>query len=531
MATARWSKDWKRRESLGSALLQLALVAAVLGLGVYLVYRRGTARKELAQVMREARNTAQRGNREDLRAALGVVDRALKLDTSAADPNAFAAALWTDLWLDHHEPGARDKALESLEKAERAGARTADRYGVEAQHRLAAGDPAAVVTFVEDLRQRGGSGARLFLAEAQALRALGRRSEARASLLAAMDKDYRDGRLACALGEALLEDGTPGAIDTFSRVTLEHPDLVRARLGLALARLLKGEKLAQVEAELTELLARERELSSVERARAEAINAGLLEAQGHYDEALTQAQSALLIEPKEVWAMLFRARALAATGDARAGQAFSALIDAAPAAPLFYFEGAARLQRARQADAATALLDRYEVFFRAVKSPGADGGRADGGEELSPLERDDRYWLARGDLLKSAGHLDGAGAAYERAINAEASNLARAVYAKASLLVARGEPALAQALLANITPPDGSGPPEAYLAMGELLFQRKEWGAGAQSFAFGLTALRAAHAPSTRLTEVLLDVERRLKAGGQRELAKLWMDEARPLAQ
>jgi len=306
---------------------------------------------------------------------------------------------------------------------------------------------------------------------------------------------------------------------------------VRARLGLALARLLKGEKLAQVEAELTELLARERELSSVERARAEAINAGLLEAQGHYDEALTQAQSALLIEPKEVWAMLFRARALAATGDARAGPAFSALIDAAPAAPQFYFEGAARLQRARQSDAAAALLDRYESFFASVKGPGVDGGRADGGRELSPLERDDRYWLARGDLLKSAGHLDEAGSAYERAIDAGASHLARAVYAKASLLVARGEPAQAQAFLANITPPDGTGPPEAYLAMGELLFQGKEWGAGAQSFAFGLTALRAAHAPSTRLTEVLLDVERRLKAGGQRELAKLWMDEARPLAQ
>lgn len=526
MATARWSKDWKRRESLGSALLQLALVAAVLGLGVYLVYRRGTARKELAQVMREARTTAQRGNREDLRAALGVVDRALKLDASAADPNAFAAALWTDLWLDHHEPDARDKAVESLEKAERAGARSADRYGVEAQHRLAAGDPAAVVSFVEDLRQQGGSGARLFLAEAQALRAQGRLSEARASLLAAMDKDYRDGRLACALGEALLEDGTPGAIDTFGRVALEHPDLVRARLGLALARLLKGEKLAQVEAELTELLARERELSSVERARAEAINAGLLEAQGHYDEALTQAQSALLIEPKEVWAMLFRARALAATGDARAAEAFSALIDAAPAAPLFYFEGAARLQRARQPDAATSLLDRYEAFFAAVKRPGADGGR-----ELSFLERDDRYWLTRGDLLKSAGHLEQASTAYERAIDAKASNLARAVYAKASLLVARGEPALAQALLANITPPDGTGPPEAYLAMGELLFQKKEWGAGCQSFAFGLTALKAAHAPSTRLTEVLLDVERRLKAGGQRDLAKLWMDEAKPMAQ
>jgi hypothetical protein len=98
MANSRAPKDWKRRESLGSALAQIALVAVMLALTVYVVYRRGTTRHELAEVMREARAKALNGNRSELRAALGLIDGALQLDPDAADPNAFGAALWIDLF-------------------------------------------------------------------------------------------------------------------------------------------------------------------------------------------------------------------------------------------------------------------------------------------------------------------------------------------------------------------------------------------------------------------------------------------------
>lgn len=523
MANSRAPKDWKRRESLGSALAQIALVAVMLALTVYVVYRRGTARRDLAEVMREARVKALNGNRAELRAALGLLEGALKLDPDAADPNALGAALWIDLFLEHGEPGAKAKATELFDRAKKAGAHGDERFGVEAQLRLEAGDPAGVVSFVEGLRKQGGSGARLFLAQAQALKTQGNLPLARAAFVAAMDKAYRDGRYACALGDELLEEGAIGAIDTFSRVALEHPGLVRAQLGLALAKLLKGERLADVEERLKDTLTHEATLSPPQHARALAINAGLLEAQGHYAEALTEANLALSVEPKEVWAMLFRARALAATAAPGARDAFTALIDASPASPLFYFEGAARLLRAGQSDAAMALLDRYESFFMGVKSPTVDG------KEISFLDRDDRYWLARGDLLKSAGRLDDALSAYEKAIDAKGANLTKAVLAKASLLLAQGKIDPAGERLADITPPDGTGLPEAYLAMGEVQFAKKEWGPGCQSFAFGLTRLRDSHTPLTRLNEIYLDVDRRLKAAGQRELARLWMEEARPL--
>lgn len=520
----RGGRDWKRRESLGSALAQLALAAVLLSAGVYGVYRHGHTREEVSQALREARGLALRGNPADLRAALRAVDRALALDPDGAEANALAAAWWTDLWLDHQEPGAEAKAKASLEKARAAGARSDERFGAEAQHRLAARDFDGVVAFVEGLRRQGGSGPRLRLAEGLARRARGDLAQGRAALVVAMDEGYRDGAYACALGEALLEEGVPGAVDAFTRATTEHPGLVRAQLGLALARLLQGERLDEVERRLQEVLRDERDLSRPQKARALAVEAGLLEAQGRYAEAVRQARSAVSLEPREPWARLFLARALAATADPGASAAFTELVDLAPASPAFAFEGVARLQRAGEAAAAMALLERYEAFFAAVKVEGP------GGAQVPYLERDDRPWLARGDLARSAGRTDEALAAYERAIAAKAGQLPRAVHAKASLLLALGRVAEAGRLLADITPPDGTGLPEAYLSMGEVRFALKEWGAGCQSFALGLARLRDTHAPSSRLTEVLLGVEKRLVAANQRELAKLWMTEAKPLA-
>ncbi len=523
MANSRAPKDRKRRESLGSALAQITLVAVMLALAVLVVYRRANTHRQLSEVMREARAKALNGNTADLRGALALVDRALKLDPNAPDANAFGAAVWLDLWLDHREPGAQAKATELLERATKAGAHGEERFGVEAQLRLQTGDAAGVVSFVEGLRRKGGSGARLFLAEAQAFKAQGNLALARAALLAAMDKAYRDGNYACALGDELLEEGAVGAIDTFGRAVQEHPGLLRAQLGLALARLLKGERLADAEAQVKEVLEHEATLSPPQHARALAVSAGLLEAQGRYADALTEANLALSIDAKEVWAMLFRARALAATADEGASEAFTTLVNTSPASPLFYFEGAARLQRSGKTDAAMGLLGRYEGFFQGVKSPTSDG------KELPFLDRDDRYWLARGDLLKSSSHLDEAMSAYQKAIDAKGANLTKAVFAKAGLLLAQGQTDAAGQLLADITPPDGTGLAEAYLAMGEVQFAKKEWGPGCQSFAFGLTRLRDSHAPSTRLSEVYLDVDRRLKVANQRDLARLWLEEAKPL--
>ncbi len=518
--------EWKRRESFGSAVAQIVVVAVVLAAVVGLVYQRGATKKALADLMRDARATAVRGNVSDLKQALRLTEEALAKDSAAGDPNAFAAALETDLWLLHHEPGADAKAKAALEKAKRADTQTEERYGVEAQLLLAAGDATGAVAFVEELRKKGGSGARIYLALAQALKAQGNLTLARTGFTAAIDKAWRDGNYACAFGEAALEEGTPGALDTFTRVVNQSPELIRGRLGLALARLQRRERLPEVEPLVAEVLARDPELSRVQKARALAITAGVQLAREQLEQAGSTADQALALNADDQWALFYKASALAAKKDAAAVSAFEATIAKAPSAPIFYFEGALRLLRAGHGEAATALLAKYEAFFKNVKNPTADG------KEVAFLERDDRYWLARGDLLKESGKLDEAIAAYDQAIAAKNINLARATVAKASVLMLKRDFDHAGELLQDITPPDGSGQlAEAYLAMGEVLFAKKAWGPGCQNYAYALARLKATQASKERLSEVLLDVDQRLKVAGQGELAKLWLVQAKPLIQ
>lgn len=518
--------SWKKRESLRSALMQVGIVALVLAAAVFIKYRSGANKRELSELMQTARSAAIKGNLSDVKKAVASVDEALAKDSSAGDPNALAAALHTDLWLLHHEAGAEAKAKEYLEKAKKADSKTEDRYGVEAQHLLAAGDAKGAEAFVEELRKRGGSGARIYLAQAMALKAQGNLPLARAAYTAAMDKSWRDGNFACALGEAILEEGSSGAVDTFTKASGQNADLVRARLGLALARVLKRDRVGEAESILKELEGRQAELSSVQKARGMTILAGILELQEQFDAAITTADRALALNADDAWALYFKASALAGKKDPQAAAAFDATVKKAPAAPLFYFEGAMKLQKAGKADAAMALLASYENFFKTVKNTTAEG------KEVAWLDRDDRFWLARGDLFKAMGKMDDALKAYDRAIEAHSVNMTKAYYAKGSALIARKDYDKAADLLRDITPPDGTGQlAEAYVAMGDVLFAKRDWGTGCQNYAYALARMKATQAPREKLNELLGDVEKRLRQANQPSIATMWMKEAKPLIQ
>ncbi|MEW6433876.1 MAG: cellulose synthase [Myxococcota bacterium] len=518
--------DWKKRESFGSALVQILIVGVLLTGAVYFVYKRGANRKELSELMKEARATALKGNAQDLHKALQMAEKGLEKDSSSPDALAFSAALWTDLWLTHREPGAEAKAKEFLDKAKKADAQTDERFGAEALQMIAAGDAKGADAFVESLRQKGGSGARLFHAQAVALQKQGNLKLARQAFKAAMDKQWKDVNLAAAYAEALMLEGVPGAIDALNKATGQNPELFRARLDLALARVQKGDRVGDAEAIVKEVLAREAELSVAEKARASAVQGHIALIQAQSDQAIQLADQALGINPEDVWAMHVKAAGLAQKKDPGAPAALDALLVKAPWAPVFYFEGAADLQQAGMLEQALAVLAKYEGFFKNVKNQTADG------KEEAYLDRDDRYYLARGDVLRAAGKLDDALAAYDKAIAAKNVNITRATYAKAATLMQKGEIDKAGELLLDITPPDGTGQlAEAYMAMGELLFTKKEWGPGCQNYAFALAKMKMQQAPREKLNEVLADVEKKLKDAKQKEIAKLWMEEAKPLIQ
>ncbi|MGV3625395.1 MAG: cellulose synthase [Archangium sp.] len=526
MAEGSDTPNWKKRESFGSALVQIVIVGAVLAAVVFFIYKRGSNKKDIAELVTQARLTAVKGNLADVKKAISTTDEALAKDANAGDPNALNAALYADLALIHREAGADAKAKEFLEKAKSVDSKGEDRYGTEALLMVAGGNAKGAEEFVEELRKKGGSGARIFYAQGLALKKQGNLKLAGVSLKAAMEKAWKDMNYASAWGEELIEEGTPGAIDVFTKATGQNPEHFRARLGLALARVQKKDRVGDAENIVKEVMAREAELSAPQKARAAAIGALILNIQEQYDTAITAADSALKLNPDDQWALHAKAMALAAKKDPSAPAAFEATIARAPTSPVFYFEGAAALQKAGLGDAAMGLLTKYEGVFKAVKNPTADG------KEEIYLDRDDRYWLARGDLLKTAGKLDEAMVSYDKAIEAKSINLSRAYYAKAALLIEKKEFDKAAELLQDITPPDGTGQlSEAYIAMGDILFEKKDWGAGAQNYAFALTRMKAKQEPREKLNDLVTDIEKKLKAANQKEIAKMWVEEAKPLIQ
>lgn len=526
-ADANNNSDWKKRESLPSALIQIVLVGALLAAAVWFVIGRGNRKKEVADKLKEAKIVAIKDNPADTKKAIGMAEEILKLDATSPEVLASLASLHTGLWLVHKEPGAEGKAKEYLEKAEKADSKSEDRYGTKALHILASGKAKEADEFVEELRKKGASTAKLAYAQALALKAQANLQLERASFVLAVDKGWKDPQYSSAFAEALLEEGQPlPALDYFNKAMANNPDHLRSKVGIALARLERKDRVADAAETIKDLLGREAELSPWLRGRVYAAAAELANFEAQWDAAINASDKAISVNPDDQWALYARAKALAGKKDAGAAKAFDAVVAKAKAAPAFYFDGAQLLQQAGQADAAIALLDKYEAVFKTVVNTTADG------KQQAFLDRDDRYWLTRGDVLRDSGKLDDALAAYDRAINAKNVNLVKATYAKGSVFLAKKEYDKAAEQLVAITPPDGTGAlPEAYVAMGEIQFSKKDWAAGCQSYAFALSKLKAQSVPREQLNAMLTDVEKKLISAGQRPVAKLWINEAKPLIQ
>lgn len=523
-------RDWKRKESLASALIQVALVAVLLGAAVAFLVHRGRVRQEADTRLKAAQVLAQRGNPADLEKALKELDALFALNDRVYGAHALAADLQTELWLDHHQPGAEAQAREHLARAEALEHKDVERYGakvVRARLLLAEGKAPEAAQALQALRERGASNPRLWLTQARAYQALGNLQAARQAFARATEAAWKDPRYAAAYGEALLEEGLYAqAGEAVSRALSANAEHLPSKLISALALLYQRERPADAERLLREVQEHEAELSPALKVRALAARAELALVRGNPEEALKHADAALAMVPEDPPALFERARALAAKKDAGARAAFEAAVAKHRTAPLLYLEGAKSLQQAGDGAGALALLDAYEAVFRDVQVPASEG------KTVGALERDDRYWLSRGGILEAAGRQDEAQAAYERAITVKGSSLARAQYAKGALLLARKDYAGAREVLAAVTPETGAGPlPDAYAAMGEALFGQGDYATGLQHHYVALSRDRARKVPLEQLQARAADIGKRLTAAGQSSMAKTWKTETDSLLQ
>ncbi len=520
------ARDWKKRESFSSALVQILVVAVLLAGAVWFIYQRGMKRDSTARILKEVRTTALRDNPSDLDKALAQLDPLWEIDANAADGLALAADLQAEKWLIHRQPDAEKKAKEYLERAKAQGSRSEERYGTEALVIIADGKAKEADEFVEELRKRGGASARLWYVQGRANQVLGRLSAAKSAYATAADKAWKDPRFTTAHGEAFLDEGQYiPAMEAFTKALGSNPEHVRARLGLSLAQLYKRDRVKDAADAVAEILGKSAELTPAVKARALAVKSELAAFDGKFDDAVKAADEAIAANPEDHFAYFAKAKALAQKKDPSALDAFQTAISKRNTAPVLYFEGALLSSALGNTRGAIALLDAYETTFKDVKNITPEG-------ETPYLSRDDRYYITRGDVLKDSGKLDEAMAAYDKAILAKNVNLVRAHYAKASLFLAKKEFDKAQKSLSEITPPDGSGSlAEAYLAMGETLFAKKDFALGCQNFAFALARFKSQQAPREKLNTILEDVNKRLLATGQKPMAKAWMNEAKPIIQ
>jgi tetratricopeptide (TPR) repeat protein len=520
-------RDWRRRESLPSALLQVGVVAVLLAGAVAYVVHRGSVRQQVDTRMKAARTLVQRDNPADLSKALAELEALFQLDGDARDAQALAAEVNTRLWLEHRQPEAEARAREHLARAEALDSRSGERYGARAMVLVAEGKATEAEKYLEELKTQGAKSPKLALAEAQTLLARGRLSDARQAFARASETAWREPRYSVAHGEALLDEGMYAqAAEALKKAISANPDHLRARLSLALARLYQGGGRDEAAKTMSDMKAREAELTPALKARAGAVRAALALAEGRTDEARKDAEEALATSPDEHHALFIRARALALNKDPGARAAFQEAVAKRRTAPLLYLDGAPALQQAGDGEGALALLDGYEAVFRDVQVPAPEG------KTVAALERDDRYWLARGRVLEALSRTDDAMTAYDRALAVKGVSMARAQYAKASLLMARKDYDAARPLLVEVAPENGMGSmPEAYEALGDLLFAKGEFATGCQNYFLGMSRSRLQGMPRETLKEKVSDVEKRLVDAGQSSIAKAWRTEAEALLQ
>jgi tetratricopeptide (TPR) repeat protein len=158
---------------------------------------------------------------------------------------------------------------------------------------------------------------------------------------------------------------------------------------------------------------------------------------------------------------------------------------------------------------------------------------------LKSLKEDDRFHRAYGNLLMKVNKPEDALKHFDKAIDFNNFN-AVAHYAKGA--------ALFDARATFLTDPKDTKKrdelfesskkeldlalevqeyfPAAHSKLGDILFEKKEWGDGCQSYAQALMQMKTLQAPRERMTELRDKINDRLiKEAKLRDVAKAWMDE------
>lgn len=500
-------KDWSRTESPAKAVLQIAVWGAVLFGGLYVYRQKQVTKKQVFEADKAALELMVKDNPKDLKAAAAKFEESLALDSSDPFATSSLALVHTLMAADHQVPGELATAEQWVQKSEARNAAIDERFSAQALLLVAQGKAADADTTTRAVIEKGAVGAGLANATARARRNLGKLEEARGYFKKAHDLGWRSPRFADDLADSYFDDGDAiNAQGFFEKGLAGNGDHLRSAIGLARARIARGQDLVKASESLDAALAKPAdELTPTLKAMALTGKAELRRFEEKYDEALTLAGEAVAADGHFASAHAVQGSVLARQGKAEAKAAFEKALGLDRYAGALYYEAARSMVRVKDQPAAEAFMAQYS----------------------STLKVDDRYHVVYGDLLREFGNLDKAEAEYGEALKVNGLN-ASAHYSLGLVLAAKqqGEKAITEfdaALGAQKIFAD------AHIQAGNVQFDAKKFEEGLQRYAQALVMLKQSAAPREKIDALLTDVEQKLIKATKKELAKAWIEQGKEL--
>ncbi|HCF57619.1 MAG TPA: hypothetical protein DFS52_06450 [Myxococcales bacterium] len=573
------TEDWRKRESIGSFLRDVILVAVILGVGLWMYRGSVETGKQVRALGKEVKQLMLKDSPEHYVKAEEKLKAMLELDSDFPFAVASLAELYAIRWLDFGIEADASKAREWAKKASQLKARINERFGAEVLARLGEGQFAEAEKFASEISKQAAS-SHVVNGLGRAFVGQGKLEEAKIALKKAADTEWRNPRFACDIADVYLADGDhANALAFYSKGVESNSDHARSLIGRSRAQIARGQRIKDASDTLKEVLERgDEQMSPLLKAQALVAMSELRMFEQKYDEAAKLADDAIAAFDKYPWSHFARGRAMAALQKApEAGAAFDKAIELGRYVPEFYYTGAKALLAAGDQIKAPTLLDAY----------------------VKAMREDDRLHLAYGDLLMQMNKGVEALEHFQKAIAFNSFN-AQAHYAKgAALYDARAQVGagledtkpeamkrLTERLIndLNITIDefkkekwevahlekelkvwtsikgkgfnwDGLSPeekdlvlvqtaldelklalevqeyfPDAYSKMGDIRFGRQEYADACQQWAQALMQMKQLQRPRDLLAAVRENINTRLiKEAKQKDIAKAWMDETAAL--
>ncbi len=361
-----------------------------------------------------------------------------------------------------------------------------------------------------DIVNKGGRGPAIFEALGLSQRHQGKLSDARKSLRAAADAEWRNPRYNAYTAEIYLQDNELQNAKSYVKKALDaNPNHILGLLLEARVNIARGEDVKTAKDNIDDVLSRpDGELNDYLKAYAKATQAEFFIFDRKYKQAVAAAEEALALAPNLPVANFAKGIALAHTGNATALPALQKAFEVYPYAPRAYHQAALALIDQNRADEAMQVMQLW-------------------GKNVA---KDAAYYIAYGNLLLRKGDENTKAAVekYQQALKEDPE--AEEAYYRLGRIHQKAKEYDKAVDNYNKAVEIREHYAEVYEAMGWLYSDQGHFNDALPLFAKALTYYKEQRVPRTKLNALRKKVGKALKANRRyRSYYKPWMKESKAL--